>query len=403
MMNLLSSLKIAIVYDRINKFGGAERVVLALHEMFPKAPLYTSVYNPKKAPWAKVFPKVYTSFLQYIPILNNYHELLGWLTPIAFSYFNFDNYDVVISVTGEGAKSVKTSKNTFHFCYMLTPTRYLWSGYYFYLNNPPTLFRIFPFYKLISKPFLWFARKLDLIGSKRPDKIIAISTEVQKRINKYYKRESEIIFPPVLAHYATDMHYKKSLLRVSPKAKTSRKFFENAYLIVSRLEKYKKVDLAIQVFNKLNLPLVIVGVGNEEKYLKSIARKNIKFVGYVNDNKLADYYSRAKAFIMPLDEDFGITALEAQSFGVPIIAYRKGGVMDTVIDGKTGILFDKQNEKSLVQAVKKFDMMSFSKVELRKNAKNFSEKRFKRQLQKSLVRSYISWRRRNPLVAKISK
>src|SRR3989344_203147 len=139
---MLNKLKIAIVYDRVNKFGGAERVLLTLHEMFPKAPLFTSVYDEKKASWAKVFPHVYTSFLQNIPILRDYHELMGWLMPIAFESFDFKEYDLVISVTSEAAKGIITNTNTFHLCYMLTPTRYLWSGSDFYLSNRPDIFKI---------------------------------------------------------------------------------------------------------------------------------------------------------------------------------------------------------------------------------------------------------------------
>ena len=145
--------KVAIVYDRVNKFGGAERLLLTLHEMFPEAPLYTSVYNKEKAGWADVFPQVHTSFLQNIPILKNHHELLGWLMPMAFEQFNFDKYDLVISVTSEAAKGIITGTKTLHICYCLTPTRYLWSGKEFYLNNPPKIFKIFPFYKIISWPF----------------------------------------------------------------------------------------------------------------------------------------------------------------------------------------------------------------------------------------------------------
>lgn len=181
-------MKVAIVYDRVNKWGGAERVLLVLHEMFPDAPLYTSVYDEKRAPWTKVFPQVYSSFLQKIPFAKGNHEFLAPLMPIAFEQFDFGKYDLVISVTSESAKGIITRPGTFHLCYCLTPTRYLWSGYEEYFKNPILRF--------ISKPVISYLKSWDKIAASRPDKIIAISTEVQKRIKKYYGRESEIIYPP---------------------------------------------------------------------------------------------------------------------------------------------------------------------------------------------------------------
>lgn len=180
--------KVAIVYDRVNKWGGAERVLLSLHEMFPKAPLYTSVYDKKNAKWAKVFPQVHTSFLQYIPFTKSNHEFLAPLMPLAFESFNFDNYDLVISVTSEFAKNIKTNSKTLHVCYCLTPTRYLWSHYEEYFQNK--------ILKFFTKPVISILRKWDKKAAYRPDVMFAISTEVQQRIKKYYNRESEIIFPP---------------------------------------------------------------------------------------------------------------------------------------------------------------------------------------------------------------
>lgn len=373
----LNKLKIAIVYDRVNKFGGAERVLLVLHEMFPTAPLYTSVYDEKKASWAKVFPKIYTSFLQKIPILKNYHELMGWLMPLAFESFNFKDYDLVISVTSEAAKGIITGTNTLHVCYCLTPTRYLWSGYDEYFKGVT--------FKGLTKPIVSYLRWWDKVASQRPDKIIAISTEVQKRIKKYYQRDAEIIFPPV------------ELIR-HPSLITGKHSY---YLYVGRLVKYKKVDLLVATFNELKLPLVIVGVGSELNKLKFKAKSNIKFLGQISDQELAKVYQNALGFLMPQEEDFGITSVEAQSFGVPVIAYKKGGVLDTVIDGKTGIFFNEQNKASLSSAIAKFDNLSFNRRYLITNAKNFSKENFKRRLQESLVCAVSSWRGRNSTLASI--
>ena len=356
---------VAIVYDRVNKWGGAERVLLALHEIFPDAPLYTSLYDEKNAPWAKVFPGIYTSFLQKIPFAKSSHEFLGTFMPLAFETFNFDGYDLVISVTSEAAKGIITKPGTLHICYMLTPTRYLWSHYDLYFKNPVLRF--------ISKPVVNYLRNWDKIAAQRPDKIIAISTEVKRRIKKYYNRDSEIVFPLISSHFT-------KLLVGGPRSQSraaARNFFENAhYLIVSRLVPYKRVDLVVNVFNKLGKRLVVVGTGSSAYSLKLKAKSNVEFVGEVTDDELVKYYRGAKALIMPQEEDFGIVSVEAQSFGVPVIAYKKGGALDTVIDRVTGVFFDSQNIDSLTRAIAKFEKMSFNYKLLAKNAEKFSFESF---------------------------
>lgn len=364
----LENKKVAIVYDRVNKFGGAERVLLVLHEMFPTAPLYTSVYDKKNAKWADVFPIIYTSFLQNIPILRNYHELMGWLMPIAFESFDFKDYDIVVSVTSEAAKGIITGTKTLHLCYCLTPTRYLWSGKEFYFNNRPKIFKIFPFYKIISWPFLTYTKWWDKVASQRPDKYIAISTEVQKRIKKYYNRDSEIIFPPVNTEVTGRVHSRSGIY----------------YLIHGRFEPYKRLDLIIDVFKNLSLPLVVSGSGSEFDYYKKQSFSNIKFVAKPTDTELIKLYQNAKAFLMPQDEDFGITAVEAQSFGIPVIAYNRGGSLDTVVDGKTGILFNDQTKQSLINAIARFDKTNFNSGYLITNAKRFSKDLFKEKFFKLL-------------------
>jgi glycosyltransferase involved in cell wall biosynthesis len=349
--------KVAIVYDRVNKWGGAERVLLALHELFPDAPLYTSVYSKKNAGWAKVFPEIRTSFLQKIPMARSNHEFLAPLMPFAFKSFDLSGYNVVISVTSEFAKSIKTGTNTLHICYCLTPTRYLWSGYEHYFKND--------IFRRLSKPLVSFLRKQDIKASKNPDIFIAISTEVRERIKKYYKRSSLIVFPPV------DIKRNKKAAK------------RKHYLLVSRLDYgYKKVDLAIKAFNKLRLPLIIVGTGREENKLKEMAGKNIRFAGKVSEKRLSDLYSSARALVMPQEEDFGIVAVEAQSHAVPVIAYKKGGVLDTVINQKTGIYFENQNEASLIEAISRFEKMNFIADNLFTNARKFAKENFKRNFAK---------------------
>ncbi len=366
-------IKVALVYDRVNKWGGAERVLLALHELFPEAPLFTSVYSQEGGEWAKVFPKVIPSFLQQIPFARDNHEYLACFMPLAFRSHNMDGYDLVISVTSEFAKAVRT--NGKHICYCLTPTRYLWSSHDEYFRNSVL--------RIGSTPLVYFLRRYDVKIAQRPDVVISISSEVKKRVKKYYGRNSKIIFPPV----DFPNSYRKKLLLRGPKA-ASRNFLDDTrkyFLIVSRLVSYKKVDLAIEAFNELGLSLVIVGTGKEEKRLKEMANKNVKFVGQVSDSKLASYYANCKALVFPQLEDFGIVAVEAQAFGAPVIAYKGGGAIDTVIDsvrggyGPTGVFFKKQEKESLINAVKKFEKMKFKKSDLMRNAKRFSSKRFKKE------------------------
>ena len=345
-------MKTALVYDRINKFGGAERVLLALHEIFPDAPLYTSVYDSIAAPWAKVFD-VRTSFIQKLPIPKTAHEYYPFLMGSAFETFNFDEYDVVISVTHEFAKAIITKPQTKHICYCLTPTSYLWSGYDQYFSNKP-------FLKFISKPMINYLRWYDKIICHRPDRYIAISKTVQNRIKKYYGLESDVIYPPV------------DLAR-GPLAKQEDLFF----LIVSRLVPNKRIDIAVKAFNKLGLPLKIIGSGRELNRLKNLSKNNIEFLGHLTDEQVKGYYERCRAVIIPGEDDFNIVAVEAQSYGKPVIAYRAGGVTETVIENKTGYFFNEQTVESLTETVQKFK--SLKSTDCVANAQKYSKERFKQE------------------------
>jgi len=380
----LEKLKIAIVYDRVNKWGGAERVLLILNNLFPDAPLYTSVYNQETARWAKVFSKVHTSFLQKINFARKWHQGFGWMMPFVFENLDFSNYDLVISVTSEAAKGIITKPETTHVCYLLTPTRYLWSHYNLYFKNP--------ILKFISRPVVNYLKKTDVITSSRPDKIITISTETQNRIKKYYNRNSEIIFPPVNNNdFCSNFKIHSNLNK------------GEYYLYVGRLEVYKRVDLLVEVFNKIDRKLIIVGHGNQFKKLKNSAGKNIVFTGEVSENELQNYYRNARALLMVQEEDFGLVSIEAQNYGIPVIAYGKGGSLDSVINGKTGILFASQSCEAITSAIAKFEKISFNHKYICENAKKFSEERFKREFQRSLIHSYLGGRRRNSSLAEIEK
>lgn len=361
-------MKIALVYDRVNKWGGAERVLLALHEIWPKAPLYTAVYNRATASWAKVFG-VKSSFLQHLPFAKSTHELYPMLTPLAFESFDFSSFDVVLSVTSAEAKGIITKSNTLHICYCLTPTRYLWSGYQDYLDEPGMgVFN--PLAQFLMKIFVPPLRSWDLKASKRPDFYLAISENVKGRIKRYYQRDSQVIYPPV----DTD--------KFRPgKGKSDEKYF----LIVSRLVPYKKIDYAISAFNKLGWQLKIVGSGIDEKRLKSLAGNNIEFISSdLSDEKLCIYYQNCQALIFPQEEDFGLTPIEAQACGSPVIAYNGGGVKESVISGEIGELYNSQTEDSLITALKTFQKKQYSPSACRKNALRFSKEIFKKKMKKTI-------------------
>ncbi len=362
-------MKVALVYDRVNKWGGAERVLLALHRLFPEAPLYTSVYNQNTAPWAKVFT-VKTSFLQFFPGASSSHELYPLLMPIAFESFSFDEYDLVISITSEAAKGIITKPSTFHICYCLTPTRYLWSGYADYFEDPV--------FRLLSKSAVSYLRSWDLVASQRPDVYVAISKEVQGRIKKYYERESEVVYPPI------EISNIKS--QISNKSQNTKYKIQNTgyFLIVSRLVPYKRIDIAIEACNKLRLPLKIIGTGSQEQALKSIAGSTIEFLGSLTDEELVGYYKGCRALIFPGKEDLGLTILEAQCFGKPVVAFRDGGALETIVKGKTGEFFPQQNVKSLIDILEKFDENTYENETCRKNAEKFSYDRFKKEFMRCI-------------------
>ena len=353
-------MKVAIVYDRVNKWGGAERVLLVLHEMFPKAPLYTSVYDPKRAPWANVFRKVDTSFLQKIPFAKRNHELLALLMPIAFESFNFDKYDLVVSVTSEAAKGVVTKSHTKHVCYMLTPTRYLWSGYSDYFKGVN---------KTLSYPFIAYLKKWDVVAANRPDIVLSISREVHKRVNKYYKRNSIIIYPPNTLDTTKDKVIKNTI---------------KYYLAVGRLVPYKRFDLLVETFNETGQKLIIVGEGSQARKLRSMAKKNISFTGNVSDEELIDYYINAKALLFPQTEDFGLVAVEALSFGLPVIAFKSGGALDIVQEGLTGVFIKRQTIDGVKEGLKKFESVKFDSSRIIEESKKFSKARFKKEFLKAI-------------------
>lgn len=357
-------MKIALVYDRVNKIGGAEKVLQALHEIWPSAPVYAAVYNPATAPWAKDWD-IRPSWLQSAPFARRHHEWYFWAANSAFESFDFSSYDVVISVTSAEAKSVITPPRTLHLCYLLTPTKYLWSHTHLYRQTSP-FSRIG---KIILTPLLSKARITDQITAQRPDKVVAISQAVADRVKKYYRRQTDaIIYPPVnVKAFASPPRFKPPM--------------SNYYLAVSRLVPAKRIDVLVDAFNQTpQKKLVVVGTGVDEKRLQTRANSNILFTGAVSDQQLSGYYHHGRALLFPQEEDFGIVAVEAQAAGTPILAYHKGGALETIIPGKTGEFFTDYSQRSIMGALDKIDKKKYDKKIITTHAQKFATKNFTYQI-----------------------
>jgi glycosyltransferase involved in cell wall biosynthesis len=368
---------IALVYDRVNKWGGAEKVLLALHALFPTAPLYTSVYEQAGAPWARVFPHVVTSFLQKVPFASRHHEFFPYLTPIAFETFNFSQYEAVISVTSSDAKGIVTPPGTFHLCYCLTPTRYLWSHEEEYKRQ------LSPILELVSRPSFKYLKYWDTLASHRPDAYISISKTVRDRVKKFYGIESPVVYPPV----------------ETTRFKTGTRTDGGYFLYVSRLVPYKRADVVVSAFTKLNFPLIVAGKGNVSwggnsyvSNLKKSAGPNIKFVGEVSEQELTSLYLNCKAVVFFNEEDFGIVPVEAQAAGKPIIGLRRGGLLETVVNGETGILAPEDTIDSLISTVHVFNKLEFDADIIAKHSEKFSIERFNREFVKVLATRWQIYR-----------
>jgi len=334
--------KVALVHEFLNQLGGGERVLMALSEIFPQADIYALLSNQETASRVINKNKLHFSFLQKLPdFLKKRHKILLPLYPFAVEQFDLSSYDLIISDSSSFAKGVITRPDSVHICYCHTPTGYLWHYTHQYvaeqgLSNLSKLF----VYKMLNSLRVW-----DQQAAQKVDYFIANSKNVQQRIKKYYHRDSLVIYPPLML--------KGWNLKPNSSCRTLGE--KNYFLIVSRLSPYKKIDLAIKVFNLLpEEKLIIVGKGKDYLRLKKISRSNIKFAGFVPDELLKDYYQNCLALIFPSEEDFGLVPVEAMSFGKPVIAYQKGGVLETVTEGETGVFFKEPNVSSLLRAIKRF-------------------------------------------------
>ena len=361
-MNLKNNPKVALVHDYLNQYGGAEKTLEKIMELFPDAPIYTGIKDLDKLPEIFKSKKIYTPGMNFI--FKNFPKLFTFLMSKRFEEFDLEEYDLIISDGTAWAKSVITNKDQLHISYIHTPPRFLYK-----YSTESNLRK-----NLILKPFLayldFYLRIWDFAASKRPDFIVANSEEVQKRIKKFYKRESVVIYPPV------------ETSTYNPKNK-----IQNYYVISGRLSSYKNFDLVINLFNNIDRKLIVIGTGIEEKKLKKMANKNIKFVGKVSNEDLHKILSEAKGYIFPVkEEDFGIAPVEALSHGVPVLAHKSGGPLETIIPEKDGLFFEEISTNSITEKFiefdKKIDENYFDRKEISERAQKFNEKIFKEKFAK---------------------
>ena len=358
-------MKIALVHDYLTQEGGAEQVLKAFSELYPNAPIYTWFYDKERVPYF-ANKDVRTSFLQKLPIGGQNYQWYLPLLPAATESFDLSEFDVVLSSSSSFIKGIITRPETLHICYCHTPPRYLWTDTHEYVEN-------------LKRP--WFVRKLlplymnklrtyDALSANRVDVFISNSQNVRRRIRKYYKRESLVVYPPVDTHLA-------------PLAET----LGNYYITGGRLMSYKRFDVVIKAFNRLKLPLNLRS-GPEMESLQKLAKPNISFLGRISDTTKHELLSKAIAFIHQQEEDLGITPIEAMASGRPVIAYGAGGVFETVENGKTGTFFHEQTWESLYQAVINFDHTAFSPEYIHKHSQKFSLEHFKKNISETIEKQW---------------
>lgn len=360
-------MRIAIVHDYLIQFGGAERVLKVLMDLFPHAPVYTLLHDPQVTAGRFDASRIRTSGLQRVPFARSRHRLFPLIMPLVVERFDLSRYDIVISASHSFGKGVLTRAETLHLSYCFTPMRYAWDDSHRYVRE----FGVPEFVRALVPFALTYVRVWDVLAADRVDAFLAISHFVADRIRKYYGREAAVLHPPVdCSAFSIDQ---------TP---------GNRFLIVSRLLPYKRIDLAIEAFNSLRLPLDIVGTGPEEERLRSLAGPTVRLHGFLPDDVVRTMFQRCKAFIFPQEEDFGITPLEAAAAGRPVIAYAGGGALETIVDGVTGILFHQQQVEDLVLAVESLQRHSFDPPTIRAHALRFDIPRFRVGFMEHLERAW---------------
>ena len=359
-------MRTALVHDWLIEFAGAEKVLEGIYATI-KAPVHTLFLDRSSLEDTLLRDaEINTSFLQNFPGLKKFYKHLLPFYPKAIESFDLADYDLIISSSHAVAKGVKTNKNQIHICYCHTPMRYAWDVYSEYLNSM-SYFEKLPFQLTVS----WL-KKWDIKNSKKVDHFIANSKFIADRIQRIYQRKSQVVYPPVDTNFF-DLGQQK----------------DDYYLFVGRLANvYKRVDLAIDAFNSLKKPLVIIGEGPDAEKLKTNAKNNIEFLGRLSKNNVKAYMQNAKALIFPSLDDFGIVPVEAQACGTPVIAYRGGGALETVVENKTGTFFNKQTKHNLAKAVLDFEKIEhkFEPKLIRKNAEQFSKENFVKKFKNKIIK-----------------
>ncbi len=357
--------KIALVHDDFCQAGGAERLFEEIAKIYPDAPVYTSLVNWDKIPKSIDPKRVKTSFMQKIPFATKFYKLFLPLYPIAFESFDFSGFDVVVSSTTRFAKSIITTPNTKHVCYINSVPRFLYS------QDQADQY-LSPLLRFILRPYLNWLKKWDRISSARVDLYIANSKNVQKQIKHEYGRDSAVVYPAVDTDFFISNNQKSKN--------------DNYYLAVSRLNKWKKIDIAIKACQDLNQQLIIVGTGSDKTRLKGLTEKTdkIEFISTADKEQLLKLYQNAKALIVTQEEDFGIAMVEAQACGTPVIAFQRGGAVEIITNGKTGLFFKEQTENSLKDAILRQSKLKWDIGACRDNAIKFSKAAFINNLKKTL-------------------
>ena len=359
-MQPLEELKIAIVHDFLTKIGGAEKVLLSLHKIFPNAPTFTLLYDESGTKGLFRDCQIKESSLGKYPAFmkKKTKNFLPFYAK-AIEEFDFSEYDIVISSSNSFAHGVITGPKTFHLSYCHSPMRYAWDYTNEYLKENKIGYGLKGIFvrRTLHKLRIW-----DKVASYRVDGWIANSSNVQKRIKKYYNTDSTVIYPPVPIE---EIEFTENIP-------------DDYYLIVSRIEPYKKIDLVIKAFNESSKPLVIIGTGSQTEALKKIAKENIEFLGWQSDRSVHEYMRNAKALIFPGEEDAGMTPVESMAAGRPVIAYKKGGVIESITENETGLFFEEATPQSLTDCIIKFEqnILKFSPKKCRQNAEKFSEEIF---------------------------
>jgi len=370
------SMKVAIIHDWLTGMRGGERCLEIFCELFPEADLYTLLHIQGSVSPIIERMGIKTSFIQNLPFSKKGYRKYLPLFPMAIESFSLKGYDLILSCSHCVAKGIIPSPDALHISYVLTPMRYAWDMYGAYFGENRNRMILF---------FIHYLRMWDVTSSQRVDHFLCISKHVENRIKKFYRREAEVIHPPV--------EIKRFKLQDKK---------ENFFLIVSSFAPYKKIDLAIEAFNRLGYPLKIIGSGPEEKRLRSMAGSHVEFLGWLPDEVIADCYSKCRALIFPGEEDFGIVPLEAMACGKPVIAYGRGGTLETIIsydqrgsikgDTPTGLFFYEQNIDSLINAVEQFGRIEreFDPVAIRNHTLKWDTEIFKERIKKNIVQKMES-------------